>query len=412
MNHTKNLYNHDRMKKENMLAVLRCVQEHGSLGRKEIKEITGLAWGTVSGIASVLLSQHIFQEEIEEGRGRGRKPGRLDIAVNKNCIIGMDVNGSGITIVLMDLKCNVYLSLFEMVTDFKKEAVLNQIYAILDDMVEKSVSEGRRVLGIGIAMQGSVDSARGVSVYSPYFENWTDVPLQDLLTERYHLPAAVRHSPDCMAVCATWFGLAKEAQNFLLIRLGEAIGMSIMMNGSIYYGFNGNAGEIGHLIVKPDGELCECGRRGCLETIASAKGIRRYIIKALKNGRDSVLNSMITNQNYEEVDMDLIYRGCISRDELCLEAMERMAYYLGISLANVINMFNPEMILLGGTLIDYEVLFIERVREVVKENVWGNSDVMILTTTDKAKVNTAAMGACINIMEEILSGEIDIRAAE
>lgn len=404
----KKVYNHDRMKKENMLSVLRCIQEYGPISRREVKEITGLAWGTVSGIVNDLLLQKIIQEEPDEIKGRGRNPGRLDIAVGKNCIIGMDINGAGITITLMDLKCNVHTSYFESVKEFSKEAVLAQIYSMMDSIIEKNRMNDKQILGIGIAMQGSVDSIRGVSVYCPYFKDWNDVPLMDLLVSRYDLPTVVRHSPDCMALYATWFGIAKGARDFLFIRLGEAIGMSIMMDGIIYRGFNGNAGEIGHMIVAPEGKKCNCGRNGCLETVASEKGIREYVLAGLNAGRESIVNSMIFHQSYEDIDMDVVYRAYMAGDELCIEAVDQMAYYLGISLANVINLFNPEMIVLGGSLVNYEALFIEKVRKTVKESVWGNSDVLILTMMSQAKVNTAAMGACIDVIEEILNGDIEM----
>ncbi|MCI9359938.1 MAG: ROK family protein [Hungatella sp.] len=165
-------------------------------------------------------------------------------------------------------------------------------------------------------------------------------------------------------------------------------------------------------IVEPDGRLCKCGRRGCLETVASEKGIRQYVVEGLKSGRSSAVESMVFHQDYDEIDMDIIYRGCMLNDALCVEAVNKMAYYLGIALANVINLFNPEMIVLEGSLINYEALFIEKVRQTVRENVWKNSEVLILTNTSQSKSNTAAMGGCIHVIEEILNGEIEIKGSD
>lgn len=396
--------NHDMMRSENILAVLQCIQKRGPIYRKEIKDITGLSWGSISTIVNELLEKELIIEEQSDVKAKGRNPGGLDINVRKSHIIGIDINRAGITLVLMDLKCNVNTSYFEKIIRTDSASVLGQVYSMLDGMFEKSRKEKDKIFGIGVAMQGNVDSKEGVSKYCPYFSDWENVPLRKMLEERYQCKVIVEHSPDCMALYETWFGVAKGVKNFLFVRIGAAIGISIIADGKVVYGHNGNAGEFGHMIVEPKGELCSCGGHGCLETVVSQTSILKQAVNAVKAGRKSRLSDFVPQSQMDEIDMDCIYRACCMGDELCLEIMDKVAFYLGIAISNVINLLNPELIALGGSMMQYGNLFIDKMRKVVEERAWKGSEKTILVSS--SKTNTAAEGASLNIMKEILSGTI------
>ncbi len=396
--------NHDIMRNENILIVLQCIQEHGPIFRKDIKEITGLSWGSISSIVNELLEKNIIREKQSDLKNKGRNPGGLDIDVSQGCIIGIDINRAGITMILMDLKCNVNSSYYEKINSIDRDEVINQVYLMIDNIIDKLKSDNMKVFGIGVAMQGNVDRKNGISKYCPYFDNWENVPIQRLLEERYQCKVIVEHSPACMALYETWFGVAKGAENLLFIRIGAGIGLSMIIDGKMIDGCNGNAGELGHIVVEPNGELCSCGSYGCLETVASQTSILKYIVKEIRNGRESKISGFISAKQIDDIDMDAVYRACSMGDELCLEAMERMAFYLGIAISNVINLLNPELIVLGGSMVHYESLFIDKMKKVIEERAWPSSAKTILVSANK--LNTASIGASINIIKEILSGGI------
>lgn len=394
------MINHDVMRNENVLLVLQCIQEKGPIFRREIKEITGLSSGSISTIVSELLEKGIVSECESDTKQRGRNPCELDICTKNSCMIGIDINSAGINIVLMNLKCIVYSSYFEKIQTPEYHSVMDQIYHMLDGIVEGLKRDGVRLLGIGVAMQGTVNRKEGISQYCPYLKEWKDIPVKKMMEDRYHCKTIVEHSPDCMALYESWFGVAKGSENFMFIRAGDTIGLSIVVDGKVIHGFNNNAGEFGHMIVEPEGEVCSCGSYGCLETVASQKSIIKYIRDEVKKGRKTNLKEIMGSKQLDELDMDIVYRACCMKDEICMEAMERMAFYFGIAISNIINLLNPELIVLGGNIMNYETLFMDRVRETVDKRAWSKSNKTIMATT--SKTNTASIGAGLNVMKEIL----------
>lgn len=394
------MINHDMMRSENTLMVLQCIQEKGPLLRKDVKEYTGLSSGSVSTIVAELLEKGIIKEIESDTRQRGRNPSMIDICTDNSCMIGVDINSAGINIILMNVKCNVYSSYFEKVQLAEYHAVITQIYRMLDRIIESLKKDNVRLLGIGVAMQGTVNRKEGISQYCPYIENWKNIPIKDLLKERYQCKVAVEHSPDCMALYENWFGMAKGTRNFLFIRAGETIGLSIVIDGNVVYGHDNNAGEFGHMVVDPKGERCSCGSIGCLETVASQNSILNYIQKEIEKGRKSKLQEFTGHGETGKITMDNVYRACCLKDEVCMEAMERMAFYLGIAISNVINLLNPELIVLGGDMMNYDTLFMDKVRQVVQERAWSKSNKTIMVTT--SKTNTASVGAGLQMMRQIL----------
>lgn len=394
--------NHDIMRNENMLAVLRCIQENGPIYRKNVKDITGLSWGSISAIVNDLINKGIIIEVKDSKSNKGRNPSVLDIYTVNSCVIGLDINIAGITAVQMDLKCYVIFSVHEAIIDRGRDNILKQAFLLVDSIIKRSAEESRKVLGIGIAMQGFVSCEEGVSRYSPYFEEWENVPLKELFQQRYNCPTFVDHSPNCMALYETWLGVAKGVRNLLYIRLGMSIGASIIIDNSIIRGFNGNAGEFGHITMKPDGEECSCGNRGCLETLSSGKSILNQLIKRVKNGEKTIIKELMGQRSIDDVDMETFYRAFHMNDGLCIRIMDEMALYLGIAISNAINLINPELVVIGGNLVQYESLFISNVKSIVEKRTWKFSKKNIMVSTSKN--NTAAIGAGLIIIQNIFDG--------
>ena len=393
------------MRNENTMTILRYIQENGPVVRKDLKEGTGLSWGSVSSIVNSLIERGLIAEQQANGGDRGRIPGELDIATGKHFVLGLDINRSGITVVVLNLKYHLINSSYEKIEEPAYEAVMRQSYALLDNAKQKAEAEGRSLIGIGAAMQGSVDAANGVSRFTPYFDNWHDVPLRDMLTERYRCGVIVEHTPECAATYETWCGAARGSKDFLYIRLGHSIGVSIMIDGKILRGFNGNAGEFGHTIVVPDGEACHCGGKGCLETVASEGSLIKHILEDIRAGEASILPDLLSGQPLESLTMDTVYRAYCLGDTLCHQHIDRVVYYLAIAIANLINLLNPELIVLGGDMVRYDGMFIEKLRQEIERRAWGASSKTIITSTNEN--NTAALGASLLIFQHLFSDKSD-----
>lgn len=403
----KRSVNHDTMRKENVLLVLNCILENGPISKKEVKEKTGLGWATVSVIANELVDKKmIVKKKMDDGHV-GRNPLVLDVYSDMNFIIGLDINISGITVTLIDLKCRIVYSKRKEEIGKDKESVLAVAFEIIDSIFSIYNARDKNILGIGISMQGAVDNNEGVSIYSPYFLNWSNVPLKNIFEEKYSMPVFVDRSPNCMALSERWLGSAKGIMNMLFIRhtLSMGIGMSITINGEIYHGGNNNAGEFGHITMKPDGILCSCGNYGCLETVASYSSIVKKLIDEIKSGQKTIITRLLGGKPLESIDIGLIYSAFNLGDDFCVKIIDEMTTYLGIAISNSINLFNPDIVIIGGEMTRYESMYMPKLKEVIEKRTWEYSSKKVVVS--KVAEYAAPIGAAIIIIQKICNGQMN-----
>lgn len=235
--------------------VLQTIKDYGPISKRELQERTGLSWSHISQV-----TKRFLEEEYIVVCGKEMTPGRarevLDINQTDNYFIGADLNNRRVRIVLTDMKgCIVY----EARKDWEKleyESVLKTVFCALDDIFLKY--KDKKIHGIGFAVQGVVDIAKGISVRIDKIKNWKNVRLKEMVEERYHIKTVIAHDPDCLMKCECHLGVLTKMQvdDVVLIQYhhGVGVGMSIMINGQIYIGSQGMAGEIGHTILdKKDG---------------------------------------------------------------------------------------------------------------------------------------------------------------
>lgn len=391
---------HDLMRKENMMMIYQCIQENGPILRKDLKEKTGLSWGTVSSAVNDLLEKNlVYEKPVDLDKpDKGRTPSEIDIATSQLSFLGIDINRAGLTVILMDMKCRIQKSYFEEIEETECHSVLRQICKMTDIAFQKAKEDQHEIGGIGISMQGNVDGQKGVSIFTPYFENWNNVPLKQIFTDRYNCSVVVGHNPECATLYEIWCGVAKGVSNMLYVRIGHSLGISIVIDGKTYNGYNGNAGEFGHMIVKPDGEKCRCGRHGCLETVASMNSLLKHISEDDRLRGDQILTPLIENSKDHTLSMEQVYQAYCRGDEICRDHIRQLVHYLAIGISNLINLFNPELLVLGGDMVRYSSVFIDQLRNEVNETAWNGSSKVIITSINA--YNTAAMGAAIDIFQQ------------
>lgn len=392
---------HSLMRRRNTLTILECIRNYGPITKKDIKVKTGLSWGAVSNIVADLLQKEIIYEVKSTNRGVGRAPCKYDINSSKNLIIGVDINIEGIKVVMIDLKCNVIGMISKEILINNREDILKQAKIMIYTLIEECNVSKDKIIGIGIAMQGTVDVERGVSVFTPYFNNWINVPLRDIFETEFGIPVLVEHDPNCMALAEKWFSFTDDIKNFLFIRLSMGIGLSIIIDGKIYRGVDGCAGEFGHLTMNPNGGRCTCGNFGCLEVYASGRGIIQRAMEGLKLGRTPILSKLVGEGN--EVDIHTVGKAAREGDMYLRSLFDDGGTYLGVGISNLINLFNPELIIIGGELIKYSDLFFDRAKDVVNKKVWKNCRVNLQIS--KLDSSSAAIGAATLFVEKIFARE-------
>jgi glucokinase len=243
-------------------------------------------------------------------------------------------------------------------------AVVGRLLKLIDELLDQDITEIREYGGIGIACAGGVDTARGLITQSPNLPDWQNIPLARLVGEKYKTDAYLVNDASAAALGEHRFGAGVGASNLVMVTLGTGIGGGIVINKELYLGVRGSAAEIGHMIIDINGPACACGSNGCLESFASGTAIARNAINRIKLGEESALVDMVEGK-IEAITAEMVGEAAREEDTLALDILSRAAYYLGIGLVNLVNIFNPEIIVLGGGMTGILEFLMEPARRVV-----------------------------------------------
>ena len=229
-----------------------------------------------------------------------------------------------------------------------------------DIVIQEILSSSKRVLneaGIGIdnvaavsiAAAGPSDVRTGILYTSPNLPGWKDVPLRDILSKQFGKIVYLLNDARAAALGELYFGAAKGLKNCIFVTISTGIGGGIIINGELYSGAAGTAGELGHMVIDDDGPLCNCGNRGCWEMLASGTALAAAAKRSIKEGVESSITEF-TDGDVEKINAQAINKAAIAGDPLAQKLISRTAYYLGVGLSNLINIFSPELIIIGGGL--------------------------------------------------------------
>lgn len=276
--------------------------------------------------------------------------------------LGIDFGGTKLLAAVVDLNSG------EVVATAKKrssasdspKAVLDRLHGVADAALEAAKLKPKQIAGIGVGAAGQVDATRGVLLGTPNLSQAViDLPIVDSLRKRYGIPAALRNDVQVAATGEMTFGAGKGIRNFVCCFVGTGVGGAVVANGVLLTGASGSAGEIGHLVVAAGGRLCGCGGRGHLEAYASRTAITLSLMGDLKRGQKSILTELApelaTAAMWPEsgaVRSSVLQAAVEQDDQLVIDTMSEAGRYLGYGLVSVINLLNPQRIVLGGGVIE------------------------------------------------------------
>lgn len=280
--------------------------------------------------------------------------------------IGIDLGGTNIRAGLVDSEGGI-LSRIETSTSVQdgKDMVIERLIEVVKALKSDARNKTLEVSAIGLGAPGIISIEKGTIAISPNLPDWVDVPLRDVIEVKTGIPVILENDANAWAFGEKWVGEGKGLQDFIMITLGTGVGGGIINKGEILHGADGMAGEIGHMTVNPEGPRCGCGNHGCLEVYASAKGITDRTIDVIESGSKTKLRE-ITEGNIYKINSEMVYQAAKEGDSLARDIIRAMGRYLGIGIANLINIFNPEAIIIGGGVRDAWDLFIEPLRREVR----------------------------------------------
>jgi glucokinase len=278
-------------------------------------------------------------------------------------LVGVDIGGTNIVVgtVAEDGSAVHGVRSAPTLPEEGPEAVLGRIARLVQASIaetEKTAGIAReRVVGVGIGSPGPLDRDRGVVLLTPNL-GWRELPLRDLVSEAVGLPASLDNDANCAIYGEWWVGAARGSQYVVGLTIGTGIGGGIVIGGKIYYGTSGVAGEIGHTTIDSTGRRCKCGNYGCLEAYASGPAIAARAIEGIETGAETRLPGMVSGE-LSKITAQTVYEAAKANDEYALEIVRDTAKFLGAGVANLVNIFNPDtVVIVGGVTTAGDQLFV------------------------------------------------------
>ncbi|QKV91511.1 ROK family protein [Streptomyces sp. NA02950] len=313
-----------------------------AVSRQHLAAATGLSLATVATLIGELLHLGAVTEVGYEDSDGGRPRGLVAVNAPGGALIGVDVAETYIHVALFDLSLTVLASAEAELRPEENEpaAVVAHIAAAVASVVATAAIPEDRVLGVGVSMPGQVDREGGVSVFGPNWD-WYDVPVLDLLAEHLPYPLHLDNPLRACTVAELWFGAARGREDAVVVNLGTGVGAGLALGGTLHRGTSNSAGEWGHTTLVLNGRPCHCGAHGCVESYVGAPGIMQSL-------RELSPGSPLLRPDDQTATVEALGRGLADGDPVAVKTVRDTARYLGAGLADLVNLLNPEVIVLSG----------------------------------------------------------------
>jgi predicted NBD/HSP70 family sugar kinase len=323
---------------------------------------TGLTPPTVSDVVSALIESGLVEEIGLAPSSSGRRAILLRVVDDSRQLIGVDLSREDFRGAIANLRGQISYRKGLPLEGRDGDAALALVYDLVDILVAEATSP---VLGIGIGAPGLVDASKGVLQQSVNL-NWRYIPFADLLQKRYNLPVYMANDSQAGALAIYTFGQRSViGLPLVVIKLGWGVGAGIIVNGQLLHGSPVGAGEIGHITINPEGDLCACGNYGCLETIASSRSIVKRVRMLVEGNPNSSITNLVADPN--QIEMDTVYLAIETGNEDVRQVIKEAGEALGIAAANLIGILGSCQILVHGSVARFGQLLLDPMREVMDQ---------------------------------------------
>ncbi|HEY9075965.1 MAG TPA: ROK family transcriptional regulator [Anaerolineaceae bacterium] len=362
------------VKAHNLRAILLTLLHEEHVSRVELAKRTSLSTTTITNLVDELLAQGIVAEEQGDAPTLPRQVGRprtaLRLVLNARYAVGVHIGIGILRVGVTNLNAELAYNSF---ADFDIQSPADDILKLIAVEVEKAIHasgiDRSMIIGVGIGASGLTSYRNGVTTIAPRL-GWHNVPVRDRLQELLNLPCVVDNNVRCMAVGEAFFGLGRGVNTLIFVYGRAGIGAGIVVDRMVYRGSAGGAGEIGHTIMDPEGDLCRCGRRGCLETLISEPVLVREAQK-IAQAYPASLIAQYFNQPGEDRPIERVFAAARAGDPLVQRMIEKRTRYLGTSLAYLVNLFDPDLILLGGVFAQGQDVLLPIAEATMRELAFG-----------------------------------------
>lgn len=400
------------------LTIFKLIQERPSISRVELAREARMSTAAITAIVGSL-SEHGLLVEGETTSGKvGRRRIGLRIRSELGYVVGVDLGTLNMRIAVTDLN-GIPLAKRVVPTQMwlGRPAVLERCFSMIRELIAEAGVDMSLIKGIGVAFSGVIDVNKGTILSYPrpgLMESWRNVPLQKMVEEEFAVPCVLEDSVRAIAITERVQGAGAQFNDFVYVEVGMGIGSSIFINGKIYRGCNGSAGEFGHITIDEDGPLCCCGSHGCLEALASAAHVIENVKAALQKGVSSKVLDLADDDS-SKITIEIIASAAQDGDSLAYRALSEAAAHIGTACADLVNLLNPEAIIFGGALFRAapEIL-IDNLKRLVRHRALEKSvnDVTILKAETSSDAGALGMARIIagTVIESVYQNSLPVPA--
>ena len=337
--------------------------------RARIAKLLNLSPTAITDLVNDLMELNLVIEGGSTESKRGRRPVKLEIAKGKHFFLTVHLDAKNLRAAVMDLNGEILgYSIKKGNIDDPLDIRLEILNNSFNEALEKSGINWDQIGAIGCGISEYVDPLKGLVPFGENIPSLQDVPIKDVIEKRYGKPCYVNSSPHLLALAEKYYGKARGVRNFIYLNVGEGISLGIFTDGMLYLGENGAAGEIGHIPVVADGPQCNCGKEGCLESVASSGKITEFVLDSLKNGVRSSLREKYL-QDPKSISPEDISFAAEQGDLLAYSAIRRTANYISKVLVSVLQTLNPEMLIMGGPLFRGGDILLKHIENEIKHDL-------------------------------------------
>jgi glucokinase-like ROK family protein len=385
-------------------AIIEYLYKQGPTSNPDIARYTKMSSPTITKLVQELINLGLV---IDMGIGEsigGRKPNLFGINPNARYIVGVDIDCRMVKLGVFNL-ANEAVS--EIITYFgnvkDKHQMFTELFSRLDSLLEQTNLDKQAFLGIGVSIPGLINSKTGQTYMDLQIDG---KKVEELFSEHYELPVIIDSDSRVMAIGEQAFGYAKNKKDVLCLNICDGIGLGMILNGTVYRGKSGLAGEFGHINVVRDGNLCTCGKYGCLETVASGTALIEQAQAGIKKGQESLISELV-DHDIENIHVSDIIEAVNKGDIFAIEIINKLGHFLGEALSSLVHIFNPEMIIIGGKVALAENYLINPIENTLNKYTISHikKDTKVVTSMLQEKVKL--LGSVAMVMNRVFDEKVE-----
>lgn len=400
---------HALLRTMNLSSVLRYLHARAPLSRVQLAGLTGLNKATISSLVDELLARGLIHEIGLNTSGAGRPATLLQLNPQAGNIIGVELGVDFIAVLLADFAGHTVRRWHREVDPSElQEIVITYTQTLVDEALAVARLLPAPLLGLGLTVPGMVDLKEGVLIFSPNL-HWRNVPLRQIFHDHVGLPVFVDNDANAAALGEHLFGVARQVENFIFLFAGVGLGGGLFLNGELYRGAGGLAGEIGHTtFVAEPGRPCRCGHWGCWETTSNQYSVIERVRARLEVRRDSLIPRLMAEQGLS-LGLPVIVQAAAAGDNEALAAFSETGTAIGTGIANLINIFNPEMVILGGALTLAGPYLMPSILETIQIRAMEAMREQVTIALSAFGPDASVVGAVAMVVEAILANPTQVR---